>query len=106
MRTVWTLAAIFMAVTLADAYTTWACLHNPIPGVTEANPITAWLFGLMGLVPSLILDGIVTALAAVWIIFTQRVPPLAKSVFFLVVTILTGCAVYYNYQIMIELGIA
>jgi hypothetical protein len=94
-----------MLVTMADAYTTWTCLHIPIPGVTEANPITAWLFEVWGLVPGLCVDGIVTALAVLWIGLTQRVPPLSKSVVFLVVTILTSWAVYNNYQIMIEMGL-
>jgi hypothetical protein len=73
--------------------------------VTEVNPVSAWLFEVWGLIPGLAVDGIVTALAVLWVGLTQRVPPVSKSVFFLVLTILTGWAVYNNYQIMIEMGL-
>ena len=105
MRTVWTLIAVFVAVTMADAYTTWACLHEPIPGLVEANPIAAWLFGLIGLVPGLVVDGIGTAIVLGWFGITKKVSPVYKFLFLLPVLVLNVWAVWHNYQIMVELGL-
>jgi hypothetical protein len=94
-----------MVVTLGDAYTTWACLHETIPGVVEVNPIAAWLFGLIGLVPGLVVDGIGTALVLGLFGATKRISPTYKSLFLLPVLVFNVWAVWHNYQIMIELGL-
>jgi hypothetical protein len=105
MRTVWTLIAVFMALTLADAYTTWACLHAPIPGweVWEWNFMAAWLFEHLGLVPGLVVDGILTILVLGWIGITKRVTTKFKVIFMLGSIAVTCWAVYSNYQGMIEM---
>jgi hypothetical protein len=107
MRTVWTLIAVFMAVALADAYTTWACLHEPVPGwdVIEANPASAWLFEVVGLVPGLVVDGIATVLVLWWVGSTKRSTPRFKTICLLLATAVSGWAVYNNYQGMIEMGL-
>jgi hypothetical protein len=94
-----------MVVTLGDAYTTWACLHEPVPGwdVVEANPASAWLFGFVGLVPGLVVDGIVTVLAVGWIGRTKKVTPKFKTICLLLAIAVSGWAVYNNYQGMIEM---
>ena len=50
------LALLTLFMTAADHWTTWLCLHRPVEGwkVTEANPISDWLFGAVGLVPGLL----------------------------------------------------
>ena len=106
MRAVWSLIGIFMVVIVGDAYTTWACLHNPIPGVFEANPIANWMFGFLGLVPGLIVDGIITLLILVWLGFTKRIRTSFKLFILLLGITITTLAVFYNYQVMMEIGIA
>jgi hypothetical protein len=108
MRTVWTLIAVFMAVTLADSYTTWACLRAPISGweVIEANPASAWLFASLGLVPGLVVDGLGTVLVLGWIGYTKIITPKFKSAFLLLLIAASGWAAYNNYQGMIDMGIA
>jgi hypothetical protein len=106
MRTIWTLIAIFMLVTIGDAYTTWACLRSPVPGVFEANPIAHWMFGYFGLLPGLIIDGVITLLTLVWIGCTKRIRAKLKLFILILGVAITSWAVYHNYGIMIELGLA
>ncbi len=108
MRTVWTLIAVLMVLTVGDAYTTWACLRLPVPGwdVVEANPVSAWLFGLVGLVPGLAVDGIVTVLALWYVGNTKKATPRFKIICLLLAISVSGWAVYNNYQYMIEMRLA
>lgn len=107
MRLIWSVAIVFIALQLADFYTTWACLHEPIPGyeVYEVNPISAMLFLWIGLVPGLILDTFLGTILTIWI---------AKSRFsfrfrlgvLVCLSAITAFAVVGNYFNMVELGIA
>jgi len=64
---VYALAIATLALSAADHWTTYLCLRSPVLGwqVTEANPISQWLFEAIGLVPGLLLDSAVTASDAV-----------------------------------------
>ena len=97
-----------MAVTLGDAYTTWACLHEPVPGweVLEWNPGAEWLFEILGLVPGLVVDSVITLVAALWVACTTKLATPIKVFYFALGIIVTVGAVYHNYQSMIEMGIA
>ena len=47
-----------LVLSAADHWTTYLCLRNPVTGwdVSEANPISDWLFSGIGLVPGLLVD--------------------------------------------------
>lgn len=109
MRTVWLLViGIFIALTLGDAYTTWACLHEPVSGweVLEENPVAEWLFETLGLVPGLVVDSVLTLLVALWVARTKKLPIPLKVFYFALGITVTAWAVYHNYQGMVEMGIA
>jgi len=46
---------------LGDDVSTYLCLTTPSENynTTEANPLSAWMFGLMGIIPALTLQGVV-----------------------------------------------
>ena len=106
MRAIWTLIAVFMAVTAGDAYTTWACLHDPVSWVFESNPMANWLFGFFGLLPGLVIDGAITLLILVWLGCTKRLWIWIKMVILIMGIAITVYAIHNNYQVMIEMGIA
>ncbi len=104
MRAIWTLICIFMLVTVGDAYTTWACLHNPVPGVFEANPVANWLFGFFGLLPGLIIDGVITLFILVSLGYTKRIRMKLKILILILGIAISVYAVQNNYQVMVEVG--
>jgi len=105
---VYALAIATLALSAADHWTTYVCLRHPVAGwdVTEANPISDWLFQTVGLVPGLLVDSLVTVAAVVFLLTTRRVPALVKKGFFALVVISTGYAVINNYRAIEALGIS
>jgi hypothetical protein len=102
------LAFLTLLVSAADHWTTWRCLRAPVEGwvVTEANPISDWLFAQLGLVPGLLLDSALTLLAIAFLITTPLLPRPVKSTFFGVIIAWTGYAVVNNYQAIQTMGIS
>ncbi len=102
------LAIVTLALSAADHWTTYLCLREPIAGweVTEANPISDWLFENIGLIPGLLVDSLVTVSAVVFLLTTRRLPALAKKAFFGLVVATTGYAVVNNFRAIEALGIS
>jgi hypothetical protein len=102
------LALLVLAVSAADHWTTWLCLRQPIGGwqVTEANPLAAWLFGAIGLVPGLLVDSAVTLAATGFLLATPRLPRTAKAAFLLLVFVWTSAAVTNNLDALWALGLS
>ena len=101
------LISLVLLVSAADHWTTYLCLRAPVSGwvVSEANPITAWMFHQFGLVDGLLLDSLITV-SALWVLYrTQRVPATAKSVFLCAVLVGTGLAVVNNLGAIDRLGL-
>ena len=90
-----------------ELYRTWRCLRNPVDGwlVSEANPISDWLFGHLGLGPALFLDSAVTLIAIAFLLSTPLLPRLAKSAFFGVIIAWTGYAVVNNLDAIRTMGL-
>jgi hypothetical protein len=105
---VYALAIATLVVSAADHWTTYLCLRNPVSGweVTEANPISEWLFQTVGLVPGLLVDSVVTVSAVAFLLTTRRLPDLAKKIVFGLIVVATGYAVINNYQAIDALGIS
>jgi hypothetical protein len=105
---VYLLAIATLVLSAADHWTTYLCLRQPVSGwlVTEANPISQWLFEAIGLVPGLLTDSVVTVAAVAFLLTTRRLPDLAKKAFFGLVVISTGYAVVNNYRAIEALGIS
>ena len=64
------LLAIFGVLTLlilGDDVSTYLCLTVPSPhhNVSEMNPVSAWMFGLLGIIPALALQGAVKGVGMV-----------------------------------------
>ncbi len=102
------LVALTLLLTAADHWTTYLCLRAPVPGwqVSEANPIAAWLFQSLGLVPGILLDSAVTLVAIAFLLGTALVPRAAKQAFFLAVVAWTGWAVVNNVKAILIMGIS
>ena len=102
------LAIATLALSAADHWTTYVCLRNPVSGwlVTEANPISEWLFQAVGLIPGLLVDSAVTVAAVAFLLTTRRVPNFVKKGFLTLVVVATGYAVINNYRAIEALGIS
>lgn len=103
----WVLACAVLGLTALDHWTTYLCLREPVEGflVSEANPLAAWLFDAIGLVPGLLLDSAVTVAAVLLVQSTARVPAVAKAFLFLVVGASTLGAVANNLRALEVLGL-
>ena len=101
------LAAIALLCALADHWTTYVCLRTPSQTleVTEANPLAAWAFAEIGLVPGLLIDTAVTAAALVVIVMTRLVPRPWKIAAFTLLIATSGFAVANNLVAMQLLGL-
>ena len=102
------LAAATLILSAADHWTTYLCLRSPIAGweVTEANPISEWLFTSLGLVPGLLVDSVVTLTAVAFLLWTNRLSRFVKGTFFSLVALTTGYAVVNNFQAIDALGLS
>ncbi len=101
------LAVGVILVSTADHWTTYLCLRAPVAGfdVMEGNPLAAWLFDQIGLVPGLLLDTLVTIGAIVVVIRSAILPHGLKLGFFAAVCVWTGFAVVNNLAILQALGL-
>ncbi len=100
------LALLVLLASAADHWTTFVCLQNPLEGVTEANPISRWLFAGIGLAPGLWLDSLVTLLGMTFLVKTPLVPEELKVLFLSVVLFGTGYAVHNNLGAIQQLGLS
>jgi hypothetical protein len=102
------LAAVTLALSAADHWTTYLCLRNPVVGwsVTELNPLAQWLFATFGLVPGLLIDSSITLLAVVFVSSTTLFPQAVKSACFAVLVFSTSWAVLNNLMAIEALGLS
>jgi hypothetical protein len=102
------LAISSLLLSAADHWTTYLCLRRPVEGwlVSEANPISDWLFQTLGLVPGLVIDSMVTVLAVAFLVTTPLLPRLAKTLFFIFVIGWTAYAVVNNLEAITALGLS
>jgi len=102
------LAALTVALTAADHWTTYLCLRGPVMGwrVSELNPLADWLFTTVGLVPGLLIDSSVTLVAVAFLLWTALFPRTAKSVCFAVLVLSTAWAVLNNLMAIEALGLS
>jgi hypothetical protein len=105
---VYLIAFATLVLSAADHWTTYVCLRSPISGwqVTEANPISDWLFAWIGLVPGLVIDSVITVLAVLFLLSTHRLPKTVKMAFLCAVVLSTGYAVVNNLQAIDAMGIS
>jgi hypothetical protein len=101
------LVLFFITASLADAYTTWCCLHEVVPGwsVREANPIVAWMIDRLGLVRALALDTIINILVILWLYRTHLIKHGLKKIALYVFNAITWYAVGSNYYAMLLMGL-
>jgi hypothetical protein len=102
------LAAVTVLLSAADHWTTYLCLRSPVSGfdVTEANPLSAWLFQSVGLTEGLVIDSLLTIAALAFLITTPWLPRPAKMTFLVAVIGWTGFAVANNLQAIYLLGLS
>ena len=102
------LAFLTLLLSAADHWTTYLCLRAPVAGweVAEANPLADWLFGYFGLVPGLMIDSRITLGAVAFLLYTTQIPNLAKGLFFGLVIVGTGVAVFNNFLAIQALGLS
>ncbi len=92
------LGAAVLLLTALDHWSTWLCLKGEVQGwtVTEANPISDWLFGQLGLVGGLALDSAVTVAAIAFVLRTPLLPHGGKLAALGLLVFTTGFAVANN----------
>ena len=102
------LALSTLLLAAMDHWTTYLCLRAPVSGwtVSEANPLAAWLFSRIGLIPGLFLDSTITLAAVGFLLVTPRFPDSAKLLFFGFVSAWTGYAVVNNLGALSALGLS
>ena len=102
------LAAIAGLLTAADHWTTYLCLRNPVEGwdIVEANPMADWLFSLAGLLPGLLIDTVVTAVAIAFVVLTPVMGQAARYLCLGFMTTGAGYAVANNLGALSTLGIS
>jgi len=101
------LALCTLLLTTADHLTTWLCLRAPVAGfaIYEANPIAAWLFAQLGLVPGLLVDSAVTLAGLAFLVKTGMLAHGLKLAFLGVVVLATSLAVANNVRALEILGL-
>ena len=94
--------ALVVIMNLADNATTYLCLRAPVEGfeVVEANPVAAWLFAQVGLVPGLVFEMTVTTAAIAFLVATERVSPLVKLALLIVLAVLPFWAAVNNWFVI------
>ncbi|MBK7947738.1 MAG: hypothetical protein IPK00_03095 [Deltaproteobacteria bacterium] len=97
-----------IALTCADHWTTWVCLHAPVEGwdVVEANPVAEWLFQQAGLAAGLAIDTALTLAAIGYLALTRNLAHEIKLGLLAVITLTTGYAVLCNLGAVTQMGIA
>lgn len=100
------LALLVLLTSAADHWTTFVCLRSPIEGVSEANPISRWLFASIGLSPGLWLDSLFTVVGMAFLVKTRLVPEELKLLFLTVVLFGTSYAVHNNLGAIQQLGLS
>jgi hypothetical protein len=102
------LALLALVVTLADHWTTYLCLNANVAGwqVSEANPLSQWLFRNFGLAGGLWIDTAVTLAILVILVRTPRLPRLAKLAALTLLIATTSYAVANNLQAVQALGLS
>ncbi len=101
------LAVIVIVLTSLDHFTTWLCLTQPVQGwsVTEANPLSDFLFSRLGLLEGLALDSAVTLALLVMLVRTDLLSRRAKTASLVLLMTTTGYAVVNNLQAVQALGL-
>lgn len=97
-----------IALTCADHWTTYLCLHAPVEGfdVVEANPVAQWLFDQAGLATGLVLDSLITLAAITYLSATDTLAREIKLGLLGVIACSTGYAVLSNLGAITQMGIA
>ncbi len=97
-----------IALTCADHWTTYLCLHAPVEGydVVEANPVAQWLFERAGLVAGLAIDTLLTVAAIAYLTGTGALAHGVKVGLLGILSISTGYAVVNNLGAITRMGIA
>ena len=97
-----------IALTCADHWTTYLCLHAPVEGydVVEANPVAQWLFEQAGLVAGLAIDTLLTIAAIAYLSLTGSLGRGVKVGLLGLIAFSTGFAVVSNLGAITRMGIA
>lgn len=97
------MTVLFLLI-IGDHVSTYLCLTTPTETykVWEVNPISAWGFGLIGLVPTLILQLVIKGVALVWAYrWAQRSMLHYRFMWFIMIgaVLITGYVNYNNFYI-------
>jgi len=97
-----------IALTCADHWTTYLCLHAPVEGydVAEANPVAQWLFDQAGLMAGLLIDTAITIGAIAYLTLTGTLAQGVKVALLCIISFRTGYAVVSNLGAITQMGIA
>ena len=102
------LVGMTIALTCADHWTTWLCLHAPVVGysVVEANPVAGWLFAHTGLGTGLLIDSLLTVTAIAYLALTSALADGVKLALLAIIACCTGFAVVSNLGAITQMGLA
>lgn len=108
MNPIWRLFSAYVVAAIADAVTTYYALTKPTLDhveAVEANPITAWMFDAVGLVPGLVVSTMLPVAVFFWFAKTERAPYKAKFLLLLFAVAITTYAASNNLAILLTPGI-
>ncbi len=99
MRTLWFMLAALFVLTGLDHWTTYVALTTPAPGwlVEEGNPGAAWIFETFGLVPGLLIDGLISVAFVAFVVWVRWIPLKVKVAAFAGINVVTLAAVINNF---------
>jgi len=101
------LAGAALLLNAMDNFTTFRCLAEPIAGVQvyEANPLAAWTFDSVGLVPGLLTEMLLSALAITFLVYSTTFSLRVRIAILVAMVVLPAYAVVNNLQVMREIGL-
>ncbi len=99
------LGGLAVLFNLLDNLTTYLCLRDPVEGLYEANPIARWIFDQIGLVEGLAAETVVTTLAILFIVVTNRTSYKVRMVCLALIALLAAYAATNNLFVMQDIGL-
>jgi hypothetical protein len=101
------IAGVALIMNALDNFTTFACLRTEVTGfeVYEANPLAAYGFAKMGLVPGLVFEMVLTTVAIGFLLQSRSFDLRVRLAILIAMAVLPAWAVVNNVQVMQSIGV-
>jgi hypothetical protein len=100
------LSLLVVLLRTLDALTTYTALTSrSLYQVSEANPLAAWLFSSVGLVPGLVVSEVVGVLACLFLCYTKSFTVPQRAVVLILLCVTPALAVINNLGVLQRMGV-